>query len=199
MATIKKAIARHNYIAAFLFLIIGAMLMILLSACGSNEAVAADPKASSATVDEEPTEEQAPPAVDNFIKPFGEVVTYEDGVSISVSAPTPFTPTNLDMFPLAEGETAVVVKVVLTNNSEKPLEPGAIAQANSGGKPATYLSNAGNPEYGDIGLFPTTTILPGQTLEWFVGFGVADVNDITVEIAPAPFDYDNAIFTNIAL
>lgn len=197
MVNIKKAINRHNYIAVFLFLVLSLALMTVLSACGSTEAVASDPKASAASVDE-PATEETPPAVNDFVKQFGDVVTYKDGVSISVSAPTPFTPSNLDYFPLAEGETAVVFKVVLTNNSTEPLEPGAIAQANSGGKPATYLADAGNPEYGDIGLFPTTTVLPGQTLEWYTGFGVADVNDITLEIAPAPIEYDNAIFTNVA-
>lgn len=196
MVNIKKAINRHNYLAAFLFLILGFALMIALSACGSNSAVASDPQASSAAVEEEPVAEVTPPAVNDFIKQFGDVVTYDDGVSISVGLIGPFTPSNLDYFPLAGGETAVVFKVVLTNNSTEPLEPGAIAQANSGGKPATYLADAGNTEYPNLGLFPTTSILPGQTLEWFTAFGVADVANITLEIAPAPFDYDNAIFTN---
>lgn len=196
MSTIKNFVNNHNYIAALLFVIIGFSLMIALAACGSKEPAAADPNASAATV-EEPAE-QTPPAVNEFIKQFGDVITYEDGVSISVSVPTPFTPSNLDYMPLAEGETPVVFKVVLTNNSTDVLEPGAIAQANSGGKPATYIADVGNPEYGDLGLFPTTSVLPGQTLEWFTAFGVADVNDITLEITPAPFEYDNAIFTNIA-
>lgn len=195
MSTIKNFVNNHNYIAALLFVILGFSLMIALTACGSKESAAADPNASAATV-EEPAE-QTPPAVNEFIKQFGDVITYEDGVSISVSVPTPFTPSNLDYMPLAEGETPVVFKIVLTNNSTDVLEPGAIAQANSGGKPATYIADVGNPEYGDLGLFPTTSVLPGQTLEWFTAFGVADVNDITLEITPAPFEYDNAIFTNL--
>ena len=195
MSTIKNFVNNHNYIAALLFVILGFSLMIALTACGSKEPAAADPNASAATV-EEPAE-QTPPAVNEFIKQFGDVITYEDGVSISVSVPTPFTPSNLDYMPLAEGETPVVFKIVLTNNSTDVLEPGAIAQANSGGKPATYIADVGNPEYGDLGLFPTTSVLPGQTLEWFTAFGVADVNDITLEITPAPFEYDNAIFTNL--
>ena len=196
MVTIKKAVSRHNYIAAFLFLIVGLALMLTLSACGGTTAVASDPKASSAAVDE-PAKETETPAVNDLIKQFGDVVTYDDGVSISVSAPTPFTPSNIDYMPLAEGETAVVFKVVLTNNSDKPLEPGAVAQANSGGKPATYIADVGNTEYGEIGLFPTTTILPGQTLEWYTGFGVADQANITLEISPYPIGYDSAIFTNV--
>lgn len=202
MATIKKAIYRQNYFAALFIVFIALALMVALTGCGGPSAVAADPKASNAAVEDEPAEvepvEEPAPPVNNLIKQFGEVVTYDDNVSISVSAPTPFTPTNLDYFPLGEGETAVVFKVVLTNNSTEPLEPGALAQANSGGKPATYITDVGNPEYPDLGLFPTTTILPGQTLEWFTAFGVTNVEDITLEISPTSFVYDSAIFTNVA-
>lgn len=187
MANIKK-----QYIAAF---VAGLALTASLTACSTPAASAPDPQASAATADEKPAE--TPPAVNELVKPFGEVVTYKDGVSISVSAPTQFTPSNLDSFPLPEGQTPLVFKVVLTNNSDKPLEPGAIAQANSGGKPATYIADVANTEYPDLGMFPTTTILPGQTLEWFTAFSVIDPADITLEIAPAPIDYDNAIFTNV--
>lgn len=198
MSNIKNAVRRSN-IAVLLFVLLALAFLFIITGCTTTEAVAADPKASAATVEEDTvTAEVEPPAIDELVKQFGDVVTYKDGVSISVSAPTPFTPSNLDYFPLAEGETAVILKVVLTNNSDKPFEPSALAQANSGGKPATYLSDYANPEYGNVGGFPTTSILPGQTLEWFVGFGVADPADITLEISPTPFEYDNAIFTNVA-
>lgn len=194
MATIKNFVNQHNYLSALFFVLIGLSLMIALTACGSKEPVAADPNASAAAVEEEPAE-QTPPAVNNFIKQFGDVVTYDDGVSISVAAVGPFTPS--EYVTVAAGETPVVFKVVLTNNSTEVLEPGAIAQANSGGKPATYIADVGNTEYGELGLFPTASILPGQTLEWYTAFGVVDVNDVTLEISPMSFDYDNAIFTNI--
>lgn len=196
MSTIKNFVNNHNYIAALLFMILGLSLMIALTACGGTSTTSADPGAKAATSEEETVvEEPSPPAVNNFLKQFGEVVSYDDGVSISVALVGPFSPGEYAIY--GEGETPVVFKIVLTNNSTEVLEPGTIAQANSGGKPATYIADVGNPEYGDLGLFPTTSILPGQTLEWFTAFGVADVNDITLEITPAPFEYDNAIFTNI--
>lgn len=190
MATIKK-----QYIAA---LIAGLALTASLTAC-STPATSADPGAKPATSEAPASVEEEPaPEVDDLIKPFGEVVTYQDGVSISVALVGAFTPTEYAIVGAAD-ETPTVFKVVITNNSDKPLEPGAIAQANSGGKPATYIADAGNPEYGDLGMFPTTTILPGQTLEWYSAFGVVDPADVTLEIAPAPIEYDNAIFTNIPL
>lgn len=198
MDTIKKAIDRHKYVAAFLFAIIALVLVMGLAGC-STAVVEPDPAASAATVDEvvAETEEQTPPPVNEFVKQFGEVVSYEDGISISVALVGPFTPSNLEYFPLGEGETAVLFKVVLTNNSEAVFEPGAVPNATSGGKTATYISDVGNPEYGDIGLFPVTSLLPGQTLEWYAAFGVADPADITFEIGPGPFDYQSAIFTNV--
>lgn len=189
MATIKK-----QYIAA---LVAGLALTATLTACGTP-AVTADPAAKPAT-SEAPAvvEEEAPasdPATSDYIKPFGEVVSYQDGVSISVALVGPFAISNTGI-PVGEGETPMAFKVVLTNNSDKPLEPGAMPEANSGGKPATYIADVGNPQYNNIGLFPTATVLPGQTLEWYTGFGVADPEDITLEIAPTVFDYDMAIFT----
>lgn len=197
MVTIKKAINRHNYLAAFLFVILGLALMIVLSACGSADAVASDPQASSASVEEEPVEEPTPPAVNELIKQFGDTVTYDDGVSISVALVGAFTPGEYAQG-VVEGQQPTVFKIVLTNNSDKPLDHTAIPSANSGGQPAEYIADVGNPEYGDLGMFPTTSILPGQTLEWYAAFSIADPADVTLEISPTSFDYDSAIFTNVA-
>lgn len=186
MFNIKK-----QYIAA---LLAGFALTATLTAC-STPATSADPAAKPATSEQAPAAVEEEPATNDLIKPFGEVVTYEDGVSISVALVGPFTPGEYAIVGGAD-ETPTVFKVVITNNSDEPLEPAAIPQANSGGKPATYIADTGNAEYGDLGLFPTTTLLPGQTLEWYAAFGVVDPADVTLEITPSSFTYDNAIFTN---
>lgn len=183
MVTIKK-----QYIASLLAAV---ALTATLTACGTP-ATSTDPDAKPAT-SEAPTAVKEAPAENEFIKPFGDIVSYADGVSISVALVGEFTPGQYAIY--GEGEIPLVFKVVLTNNSDEPLEPGVIPQANSGGKPATYIADVGNPEYGDLGLFPTAAILPGQTLEWFTAFGVADPADVTMQLSPMPFDYDDAIFT----
>jgi len=187
MATIKK-----QYIAA---LLAGIALTASLTACGGTSATSVDPDAKPATSEQAPAAVEEAPAENELIKPFGEVVSYEDGVSISVALVGEFTPSS-EFVQVGEGEIPLVFKIVLTNNTAEPLEPGVIPQANSGGKPATYIADVGNPEYGDLGMFPTAAILPGQTLEWFAAFGVADPADVTMQISPMPFDYDDAIFTN---
>mgnify|MGYP001618587850 CR=1 FL=1 len=183
MATIKK-----QYIASLLAAV---ALTATLTAC-STPATSADSNAKPAT-SEAPAAVEEAPAENNLIKPFGEVVSYEDGVSISVALVGQFTPSETAI--VTEGEIPLVFKIVLTNNSDKPLEPGVIPQANSGGKPATYIADVGNAEYGDLGMFPTAAILPGQTLEWYTAFGVADAADVTMQLSPTSFTYDDAIFT----
>ena len=184
MVTIKK-----QYIAA---LIAGLALTASLTACTSVSATSVDPDAKAATSEEAPAVEEEP-AANPLIKPFGEVVSYEDGVSISVALIGEFTPTQYAIY--NEGETPLVFKVLITNNSEEPLEPAAVAEATSGGKPAGFIADAGNPEYGDLGLFPTSVILPGQTLEWYTAFGVTDPADVTMQLSPTLFDHEAAIFT----
>ena len=183
MFNIKK-----QYIAS---LIAAVALTATLTAC-STPATSADPNAKPAT-SEAPAAVEDAPAENDLIKAFGDVVTYQDGVSISVALVGEFTPTEYAIY--GEGEIPLVFKVVLTNNSEEPLEPAVVPQANSGGKPATYVADAGNPQYGDLGLFPTAAVLPGQTLEWYTAFSVADPADVTMQLSPTSFTYDDAIFT----
>lgn len=173
-----------------------ALSAILLTGCSVAAESTPDPAASAAST---PTEDSAEPAaeetVNPLIKPFGEIVTYEDGVSISVSPGASFTPGEYAQG--AESGTPLVFKVIITNNSDVTVEPAAIPSATSGGQPATYIADVANPEYGDLGMFPTTTLLPGQTIEWYTAFAVADPADVTYQISPTSFDYDSAIFTTV--
>jgi len=154
-----------------------------------------DPAASAAPMPTAEEPEASEPEASPLIKSFGEVVTYEDGVSISVSMVGEFTPT-----PYAAGVTAgkipTVFLIVVTNNSKQAIKPYTFALANSGGMPAEGISDIGNEEYGELGFDPTGTILPGQTLQWYTAFSLADPLDVTMEISPG-FEYEDAIFTNV--
>lgn len=196
MNSIKKAIDRHNYLAALVFVILGLALMMILSACSTPRADAPDPKASAATIEESPEaeEEVSAPPVNNLVKQFGEVVTYEDGLSVSLSAPTQFTPTEYAQG-VVEGQTPMIFKVVLTNGTEEPVDPYTYVTVSSAGAESGIIGDFGNPEVGDVGGFPTTAVLPGQTVEWLVGFSIADPSSITADVSTG--FADSAIFTNI--
>lgn len=185
-----KALAIPGVIA---IVILALLFVFMLTGCSTQAAPAADPKASAAVVDE-PT--QTPPPV--IIKPqFGEVFTYENGVSISVSQPTPFTPSEWSSASANPEVTSwYFFKIVLTNNSGADIDPFVYETVASGGKEAPSVFDMGNTEFGAIGEAPSTTIQNGQTVEWLVGYGLTDPASITFDVQPG-FEYEKTTFTNI--
>lgn len=176
--------------------VLAVVSVALLAGCSS---VRADdkpaPEASVAQPVEETTEPtEEPPAVNPLIKQLGEVVTYTDGVSISVSTPAPFTPTEYANG--ADQANQVLFTFVITNGTDKPLEPMVYPTVSSGGVESSPIIDIGNPA-GQTSFGPDTTILPGQTIQWLQAFSIADPANITIELSPS-FEYENAIFTNIA-
>lgn len=162
------------------------------SGCATSAVSTPDPVASAAAAPVTETE-PTPPPVNNFVKGFGEVITYEDGLSISVSVPAEFLPTEYASG--ADQTHQVVFNFVLTNGSTQPFEPMAYPTISSGGVEATKILDFDNAA-GDINFSPSTAILPGQTISWVEAYSISDPANITVDIAPS-FAYDTAIFTNV--
>lgn len=187
----KSTTAKHIR----LLYIIGALLTIsvlclLFAGCSTTTTAVADPKASSATQ----PESQTPPPVNNFLKQFGDTITWSNGVSVSVSTPADFVP-NEESVGSVPGRTNLAFEIVLTNGSNEPLDPFVYTTASSGGMEASFISDLANP-IGSVGFFPSTTLLPDQSTKWFVAYSVADPADITLEV-DLGFDYDSGLFTNI--
>ncbi|NQX11018.1 DUF4190 domain-containing protein [Microbacteriaceae bacterium VKM Ac-2855] len=122
---------------------------------------------------------------------FGDTIAYDNNVTISVSAPSPFTPSETAFG--ADQANQVLVTMTITNGSAENLEPSVYATASSAGVAATDIYDSGNAA-GDVGASPTTTILPGGTATWVQAFSVADPADIVLQISPS-FDYDDVIFS----
>lgn len=165
---------------------------LILAGCSVPVSAKPDPQVSSASieVEEAPSQSEESP----LVVAFGEVVTYSDGVSISVSPGIEYTPSRSSAGSV-DGQASLLFKIVITNNSEESLDPMAFSSATSGGKQASSISDLANEKYGEIGMEPMTTILPGQTIEWFKAYSVTDVSDITLQVSPESFAYDDAIFT----
>lgn len=136
-----------------------------------------------------PTFAEAPepdPAPENM--PFGNAVTYEDGMSISVSTPSPYTPSEY-----AAGNdypTNLSFTITVTNGTGANVDAYAYVQVTSGGTSGSQIFDL-NTSY------PTGVILPGQSLSWVENWSVADPNAIVLSVAPG-FEYTDAIFTNVA-
>lgn len=165
------------------------IIAISVAGCSTPAAPAADPKASSAAAPvEEPTEEPAPE--DDGIRAFGETVTWANNVSISVSEPADYTPTEMAAG-VVEGQKTVVFELVLTNNSDEKYDPLVYNTAVSGGEAASGVFDTSE----GVGFPPNTTLLPGKTIKWLEAYSVADAADIQLEVS-AGFEYDSIIFTN---
>lgn len=175
-------------IFALLVLLIG-----FIAGCATKgEAPAPAPEASAA---EAPVATEEPPALDPMIKKFGEVFSYENGVSISVSEGSPFTPT-MYAAGVIPGQPALLFKIVVTNGTAAAIDPYTMETVASAGTESSAIFDMGNTDYGNVGETPMTSILPGQTIEWLVGYSVADPANLTFEVSPG-FEYEQVVYTNI--
>lgn len=189
MNFIKKLYNEHHYISALIFVLLGLIVMMVLAGCSTGAASTTDPSAVSA---EQPTE-QTPPPVNELIKQLGDVITYEDGLSVSVSEPSEFVPSEY----AAGNDQAnqILMSFTVTNGTTEALDPIFGVSVSSDGVEASQIYDVDNPA-GEVNFSPSTAVLPGQTITWMLAFSVADPSKLTVDFSPG-FDWDSAIFTNI--
>jgi hypothetical protein len=121
---------------------------------------------------------------------FGQVVTYDDGMEISVSEPTPFTPSGSAVG--ADQAVNLSFTVTITNGTSADYDPFSFSTVTSGGVDASLIID---PDDGAEGLPPVDTIPAGQTVTYVEAYSVADANDIVYDVAPG-FEYQTARFTN---
>jgi hypothetical protein len=120
---------------------------------------------------------------------FGETWEYTDGVALTVSAPEPFEPSDTA---LAEDAAAYVVfDVTITNGSDEPYEPLVITSVQSGSAEAEEVFDTASGLDGT----PSTTVLPGREVMFQIGYGVADPDDLVLQITPG-FEYEDAIYVS---
>ena len=140
---------------------------------------------------DEPAEEAEPEPTSNLA--FGDTMVWEDGVELTVSAPEGYTPGEY-----AAGATFpnnIAFTMTIVNNSSENLEPFPYERLSSGGREASQIFDvSGDGE--DVGIPPTTVILPGQSVTWKTAWSVADPNSLTMQVSPS-FEYADAIFTNL--
>ncbi|WP_238476294.1 DUF2510 domain-containing protein [Agromyces mariniharenae] len=147
--------------------------------------------AEEAAVPDDTLDDPVPDAVGNLA--FGDTMTWEDGVSLTVSAPEGYSPTETALG--ADQANNLLFTITITNNSSANLEPLAYSQLSSGGLEGSQIFDTGSP-VGDVGASPSTVILPGQSVSWKEAWSVADPASLTMQIAPS-WDYEDAIFTNL--
>lgn len=177
------------------FIVIFAVLSLMLAGCATQTpASAPNPAASAAKPLESSTPAPEAKKTDDSLKKFGDVMTYKDGVSISISEPTAFEASK-HAAGMSPGVPQFVYTLVLTNNSTQVLDPMVYATVSSGGAESKAIFDLGNP-IGEIGGSPSTAVLPGQTVKWLEAYSIVDPKAVTFQISPS-FAHTKVIFTNI--
>jgi hypothetical protein len=145
-------------------------------------------KAGTSTVEPEPglLDPSPSPTVASVYK-FGDVVKFADGSTLTVSRPVEF---KRDQYAAGGEKQKVFVKVKLTftNNTKGVFDPSLTTAAASAG------GAEGEAVYQDGLQSPTNKILPGKSVSWEQGFGVASTQDLQVEVAMGFLDYGTVVF-----
>lgn len=175
-----------------------APLLALTAACSSTSGEVTDtaaqgsnrPSASAAAQEPAESTKPSPSPTKSTTAKFGQSFEFENGISMTVSAPEPYT---RDEY-ASGGEDAaahLAFTVTIVNGSDANYDPSLFyATVQSGNTEAEQIFDSANGLNGS----PSTAVLPGRETTFKIGFGVADPADLVMEVAPG-FEYDAAIFT----
>ena len=122
---------------------------------------------------------------------FGDTAEWDDGITITVSEPEDFTPSEFATD--TEGGDAVVFEITINNGTEENFDPSSVyPELQSGSSESSEIY-----DYDQLGERPSTTLLPGREVAWKVAFEVDDPDDLVMALQPSfGFEYAEAIFTN---
>lgn len=166
---------------------------LLLSGCGGTTGATSSDAPEGSNADKPAsTKSDAPEKAETPAPKFGETYSWEDGMSVVISNPEPFTPSE---YSVIEGATDYVkFGVRLINKTGKPFDPALVySTLQSGNEEAEQVFDSEN----NIGGSPETKLLDGREAKWVIGFAVKDPNDLVLEISPdAGIEYEGAIYTN---
>jgi hypothetical protein len=136
-----------------------------------------------------PTPTPEPPPQPEYGEFGGAGFTYDDGITLTITAPEAFTPSEY-AYTGTEWPEYIRFDITLTNGTGAPFDPSGIyGTLASGGGEAEAVFDTDNGLEGS----PVTAVLPGKSVTWSEGYGVADPADLTFQIAPS-FEHEAALF-----
>ena len=159
-------------------------------AAKTTPAATSSPSGSLDVETEAPSGEEDLPGTD---KPgaFGETFTFEDGLEVTVGKPAKFKPSEY----AATGKgTHLKFTVVIKNGTKANYDPSLFFTTLSSGE-----SEAESIYDTDKGIEggPSTTIRPGKSAKFVIGYSVKNPKDLTMEVNPGGFDYSDVLYTNV--
>jgi hypothetical protein len=148
------------------------------------------PAEDKGTVTDEPEPTPTPtPEQPEYGEFGGAGFTYDDGITLTITAPEAFEPSEY-AFTGTDWPAYIRFDITLTNGTDAPFDPaGAYGTISSGGQEGEAVFDTDNGLNGT----PTTPVLPGKSITWSEGYGVADPADLTFQVAPG-FEHEAALF-----
>lgn len=120
---------------------------------------------------------------------FGSTYTWDDGLSVTVSKPVKFTPSETSM---GGGKNNVKFTVVIVNKSGKTFDPAMFTTtAQSANAEAEEIFDSAKGLEGS----PSTKVLNGREVKFSIGYSVTNAKDIVLEVSPS-FEHESALFTS---
>lgn len=126
---------------------------------------------------------------DQFTKPFGSKLTWDDGLAVTISKPVPYKPSSSGSANAAD-KAFVAMDVLIENGTAKPIEAVLVStKATTGDREAHKVFDSAN----GIDL-PTAKVLPGKALKYRIAYGVDQGKDFILTVQ-AGFDRKEGIYT----
>jgi hypothetical protein len=168
-----------------------AALGLLLTACASTGGTADRNPPSGSNGDPSSDSPGADDSTDSNQLKFGQAFTYDDGLTVKVTKPRPFKPSE---YAASKPGPAVRFTFTIVNKTGKPFDAGLfLATLQSGNKEATEIYDDQN----DINGSPSTKVLNGREAQWDAAYNVKDPKDLVLEVQPdAGVTYDSAIYVS---
>lgn len=151
-----------------------ALVVVTLSGCGGSSA----PTTTASVAPASAASTSLSQAVKGLAK-FGETLS-KDGVSVTVGAPTAFTPSSSAVAGSKLGAgPSTLFQVTVKNDSDRALNPfGVSLKATSGDVQVEQVHDAENGI-----LPPTADILPGKSLTWKAAFDVPPGKSMDLQVS----------------
>ena len=160
--------------------LVALVLVTALSACGSAPVATPPqqaPTGSAGKVASSASLTSAAPSA--LTKQFGSTFTWDDGLAVTVSAPTPFKPKSDVSYQDKDSKAFVVVEVTFKNGATEPMSPGMLSlRGTTGSREAKRIFDSAS----GLELEPSAKVLPGREVKWKVAFGVDLGQPFTVQI-----------------
>lgn len=168
-----------------------AALGFLLVGCGGTSGSVDDSPPAGTNADapstssgDDATEDASAPADDGPLK-FGQAYTYDDGLTVKVSKPVPYEPSQ---YATSSNLPAIRFTVTIVNKTGKPFDPTLVyLTMQSGNKEAEQIFDSAKGLNGS----PMTKVLDGRESQFDVGFNVKNPKDLVLDVSlDAGIEYD---------